>query len=127
MKILIVEDLDGSRSLLAKELKARDFEVLQAHSGDGGLYLYQKHSPFDLVLSDFRFVPGTEIKDFMQLAAAILEINPYQQMAIMTSDLRGARRNLPKVMRLLPVLRKPFEIGEVLRLLRQPVLPLSVG
>jgi CheY-like chemotaxis protein len=105
MKILIVEDLDGSRSLLAKELKGRGFEVLRACSGDGALFLFAKHSPFDLVLSDFRFVPGTEIKDFVQLVAAIYAVNPYQQMAIMTSDPQGARRNQPRVLRHLPVLR----------------------
>jgi CheY-like chemotaxis protein len=125
MKILIVEDLDGSRSLLAKELESRGFEVLRACSGDGGWYLLQKHGPFELVLSDCRFVPGSKIKDGAQLMAAIHGINPYQQMAIMTPDPQSARRNLPKDLRHLPVLRKPFEIGEALRLLRQPVLPLS--
>lgn len=58
MKILLVDDDEGLRSHLAKELEARAFEVLQAQSGD-------------------------------------------------------------------PVLRKPFRLEEVLRLLRQPVLPLG--
>jgi CheY-like chemotaxis protein len=124
MKILIVEDLDGSRSLLAKELKSRGFEVLRACSGDGGLYLFQKHSPVELVLSDFRFVPGTQINDGMQLVTAIHGINPFQQMAMMTTSLNDARRNLPKDLRHLPVLKKPFETELVLRLLRQRVLPL---
>ena len=52
-------------------------------------------------------------------------INPLQQMAIMTSDPKEARRNLPEALRYLPVLRKPFRIEQLLRLLRQPVLPLE--
>jgi CheY-like chemotaxis protein len=42
MKILIVDDDDGLRSFLAKELEAHGCEVLQTHSGDGGLNLYKE-------------------------------------------------------------------------------------
>jgi DNA-binding NtrC family response regulator len=76
------------------------------------------------VLSDHRFVPGPKIKDGVQLVAAIHEINPLQQMAIMTAHPKEAKRNLPAPLRGLPFLRKPFKVEQVLRLLRQPVLPL---
>jgi hypothetical protein len=42
MKILIVDDDDALRSLLAEELEVGGYEVLQTHFGDGGLHLYQK-------------------------------------------------------------------------------------
>ena len=125
MKILIVDDDDGLRSLLARELGARGYEAVQTHFGDGGLHLYQKEGPWELVLSDHRFIPGVNIKNGAQLVSAIHGINPFQQMAIMTSDPQDARRNLPKALRHLPILRKPFRIEQVLRLLRQPVLPLT--
>jgi hypothetical protein len=86
----------------------------------------QRLGPWELVLTDYRFFPGTKIKDGAQLAAAILGINPLQAMAIMTADPQDARRNLPKALRRLPTLRKPFGIEQAPRLLRQPVLPLSV-
>jgi len=124
MKILIVDDDDALRGFLAKELEARGFEVLQTHFGDGGLDLYQKDGPFAFVLSDYRFVPGAKIKDGVQLVTAIHGINPLQRMAIMTADPYEAREKLPKALWLLPVLRKPFRIEQVLRLLREPVLPL---
>jgi hypothetical protein len=76
------------------------------------------------VLADYRFIPGVTIKDCMQLMAAIHLINPFQQMAIMTVDLKEAWEKLPQALRYLPVLRKPFRIEQMLRLLRQPVLPL---
>jgi hypothetical protein len=47
-------------------------------------------------------------------------------MAITTADPQDARRNLPKALRSLPILRKPFTVEQLLRLLRQRVLPLSV-
>jgi hypothetical protein len=42
----------------------------------------------------------------------------------MTADPKDARRNLPHALQHVPVLRKPFSIEQLLRLLRQPVLPL---
>ncbi len=63
MKILIVDDDDALRSWLAGELEARGSEVLQTHFGDGGLHLFKKNGPFDLVLSDYKFIPGQMIKD----------------------------------------------------------------
>jgi DNA-binding response OmpR family regulator len=125
MKILLVDDDDGLRSLIAKELESRGYEVVQTHFGDGGLHLFTKNRSFELVLSDYKFIPGQTIKNGAQLLTAIHAINALQQMALMTSDPHGAQGKLPKVLRGLPILRKPFRLEEVLRLLRQPVLPLS--
>ena len=124
MKILIVDDEDALRGFLAKELEARGYEVLQTHTGDEGLELYRKNGPFALVLSDYRFTPGTRIKDGVQLVAAIHETNPSQKMAIMTAVPNEAREKLPKALWHLRVLVKPFKLEQVLRLLREPVLPL---
>jgi len=124
MKILIVDDEDALLSFLAKELEERGYEVLQTHTGDVGLDLYKRDGPFAFVLSDYRFIPGTKIKDGVQLVTAIHEINPSQRMAIMTAVPNEAREKLPKALWLLPVLPKPFKIEQLLRLLREPVLPL---
>jgi hypothetical protein len=124
MKSLIVGGGDALLSSLAEELESRDFEVLATHFGDGGLSLFKKDGPFVFVLADYRFLPGVKIKDCTELVTAIYLINPFQQMAIMTVDPQDARRNLPRVLRGLPILRKPFRLEQLLRLLRQPVLPL---
>ncbi|MGB7900801.1 MAG: hypothetical protein WCC71_20855 [Candidatus Sulfotelmatobacter sp.] len=125
MRILIVGgDDDALVSSLTEELESRGFDVLLTHFGDGGLDLYKKHGPWEFVLTDYRFIPGVKIKDCIQLVTAIHLINPFQQMAIMTDDSRECREKLPQALRYLPVLRKPFRIEQLLRLLRQPVLPL---
>jgi len=124
MKILIVGGDDALLSSLAEGLESRDFEVLPTHCGDGGLDLYKKHGPWEFVLADYRFIPGVKIKECIQLVTAIHLINPFQQMAIMTTDLKEAREKLPHALPHLPVLRKPFRIEQLLRLLRQPVVPL---
>jgi hypothetical protein len=45
-------------------------------------------------------------------------------MAIMTAEPEEAREKLPQPLQHLPVLRKPFRIEQLLRLLREPMLPL---
>jgi DNA-binding response OmpR family regulator len=124
MKILIVGGDNALLSLLAEELESRGFEVLPTHFGDGRLEIYKKRGPWEFVLADCRFIPGVKIKDCMQLVTAIRLINSFQQMAIMTAESNEVRRNLPEALQYLPVLRKPFRVEQVLRLLRQPVLPL---
>ena len=124
MKILIVGGDDALLSFLTEELESRDFEVLPTHFGDGGLSLYKKHGPWEFVLSDFRFIASPEIKDGVELVIAIHLNNPFQQMAMMTAEPGEARRKLPEDLRHLPILRKPVRVEQVLRLLRQPVLPL---
>jgi len=87
------------------------------------LSLFKKDGPFAFVLADYRYIPGVKIKDFTELVTAIHVISPFQQMAIMTADSKEAREELPEALRYLPLLRKPFGIEQVLRLLRQPGLP----
>jgi DNA-binding NtrC family response regulator len=124
MKIFLVDDDDALRSLLATELENRGCDVHQSSGGDEAFHVWQRLGPWEFVLSDFRFIPGTAIKNGAQLLAAIHGINPFQQMAMMTADFKEARGKLPQALQHLPVLKKPFTIEQVLRLLRQPVLPL---
>jgi hypothetical protein len=60
----------------------------------------------------------------VQLVTAIHEINPLQRMAMMTAEPKKSRGKLPNALRDLPVLRKPFNLEQLLRVLREPVLPL---
>ena len=125
MKILIVEDDDVLLSVLANKLEACGYQVLPTHFGDGGLSLYKKDGPFELILPDYRFIPGSEIKNGVELVTAVHGINPAQRMAIMTAWCDEVREKLPQALRFLSVLEKPFRFEQVLRLLREPVLPLS--
>jgi DNA-binding NtrC family response regulator len=124
MKILIVDDDDALRSFLTKELEEHGYETLQSFRGDEAFYIWQHEGPFAFVLSDYRFIPGTTIKDGVELLTAMHEINPRQRMVMMTAEPKEARKKLPKALWLLPVLRKPFKVEQVLRLLRKPVLTL---
>jgi DNA-binding NtrC family response regulator len=124
MKILIVDDDDAVLICIGSRLRSGGFEVKEASTGDGAMYVYEHQGPFVFVLSDYRFVPGAKIKDGVQLVTAIHEINPHQRMAMMTADPKEAREKLPKALWHLPVLVKPFKVEQLLRVLREPVLPL---
>ena len=124
MKILLVDDDDALLSLLAKELGNRGCDVNQSPSGDEAFHVWQRLVPWEFVLSDFRFIPGTTVKDGVQLVTAIHGINSLQPMAIMTASQKEAREKPPEGLQHVSVLRKPFRIEQLLRLLRQPVLPL---
>jgi len=90
------------------ELESRNCEVVQTHFGDGGLHFYQRGGPWEFVLSDFRLYPGVRIKDGRAIAEPLsTAINHFSRWPIMTSDPQDARRNLPKALRHLPILRKP--------------------
>lgn len=124
MKILIVDDDDALLSLLATELEQIGYDIHQSFSGDGAFYVWQHEGPWEFVLSDCQFVPGQRITDGAQLLSAIHGMNSQQRMAMMTARPKEAREKLPKALRDLLILRKPFKLEQVLRLLREPVLPL---
>jgi CheY-like chemotaxis protein len=123
MKILIAGGDDAFLSSLTEELESRDFEVLPTHFGDGALSLYKKDGRLAFVLADYRFIPGTQVKDCLELVTAIHEINAFQQMAIVFASPKETRER-PQALQHVPVLRKPFHIEQLLRLLRQHVPPL---
>jgi CheY-like chemotaxis protein len=124
MKILIVDDDDAVLLCIGSRLRSGGFEIKEASSGDGAMYVYEHQGPFAFVLSEYRFVPGAKIKDGVQLVTAIHEINPHQRMAMMTADPEEAREKLPEALCHLTVLLKPFKVEQLLRGLREPVLPL---
>ena len=50
------------------------------------------------MLADYRFIPGVNIKNCMQLVTAIHGINPLQTMSIMAADPKAARERLPEAL-----------------------------
>ena len=67
LKILLVDDDDALLSFLAKELENRGCDVHQSSSGDETFRVWQRLGPFAFVQADYRFIPGVNIKNCMQL------------------------------------------------------------
>lgn len=78
--ILIADDDPGIREVLAFQLEDAGYQVLQACHGAEALKIYQEKQP-DLLLTDLRM----PIKDGHALLQAVLEIDPFATVIIMTA------------------------------------------
>ncbi|MCK5336043.1 MAG: response regulator, partial [Gammaproteobacteria bacterium] len=53
MRILIVDDIEKNRLLLSRFLKSKDYDVLQASSGEESIALV-KENDIDIILMDIK-------------------------------------------------------------------------
>jgi len=117
MKILVVEDDECQLECLEAKLAAQGHEVRVAPDGDIALARWNKHYPFDLVITDFQ-CGGKAIPDGLALIRAIRLLDPDQHFIMQTGE-----RNL-----LVPLgvklIHKPYPIHRRLRLMKVPVEPL---
>ena len=111
-RILIVDDDDVLRRWLRNQLEPRGFQVWEESQGDEALAAYENYGPWDFVLSDLYFFRGERIRDGLDLVKAIGAVRPEQPIAIHTSE---SRIDAPCA-----VLRKPYTLGALLKLVRKP-------
>jgi two-component system, response regulator, stage 0 sporulation protein F len=81
-RLLLAEDDDGLRPLLAERFRAEGFEVVEAEDGSAVVeYLAEsivqnsRHPGFDLIVSDIR-LPGLNALDVLRGARGALEATP---------------------------------------------------
>jgi CheY-like chemotaxis protein len=117
MRILAVDD-GPTMQWLREQLVPRGIEVAGASDADDAFRLWEKEGPWALVLTEHHIEPGTRIRDGRELVNAIRAADPSQRIAIHTDD--EGLLAAPVV-----VLRKRYAIERLLRMLRQPVLPLK--
>ncbi len=116
MRILVVDD-EAEVQRIRGQLVPRGIKVAGTSDADEAFRLWEKEGPWALVLTEYRIEPGTRIRDGRELANAIRAADPSQRIAIHTDD--EGLLAAPVV-----VLRKPYAIEQLLRALREPVLPL---
>lgn len=114
--ILVVDDEEMLRELLARALRAAGYTVLEAsHGAEAWQLVEQAAAPIDLVITDVVMpeIDGRELgRRLAQRAPTlpVLYISAYQVNDIFS---RGAPD------RSMPFLRKPFEVGDLLASVRQ--------
>jgi len=106
--ILVVEDQEPIRSLVAEFLAEAGFEVVEAETGDRALILLEQMARLDALLTDIQ-MPGRT--DGNQVARAARRARPLLPIVYMTgrADMLSNRLGALDVL-----LRKPFRIGDVL-------------
>jgi DNA-binding NtrC family response regulator len=107
-KILIVDDEDLIRWSLAESLKADNYEILTARSGEEALRHYSEESP-DIVLMDIK-MPGI---DGIEALKRIKEIDEFAQVIMITAfaDVNTAIKAMKAGA--VDYIIKPFNIDEV--------------
>jgi PAS domain S-box-containing protein len=98
--ILLVEDEESVRELLAEHLRDHGFRVLEAESGSAALRLEQAGTHIDLLVSDYGLPGGMNGR---QVVAAIRERRPDLPVILITGYANREQ------MSDLEVMRKPFD------------------
>ncbi len=115
MRILVVDD-EAEVQKIREQLAPRHIEVRGTADADDAFRIWQSERLWDMVLAEYQ-IPGRKIGQTMELMKAIHAANPLQRIAIHTSDEQLQAGSFL-------VLRKPYPIDRLIRVLRLPVLPL---
>lgn len=113
-KILIVEDDTDFQDIYALYLQGEDFQVLKAFNGKEGLEILGKETP-DLIILDF-IMPVMDGEEFYTLLRAQ---EKWKKIPVIVATVN--EKIPPKIMEIGGItgnLRKPFDIEELLKMIR---------
>ena len=123
--VLLVDDQEGVRALLRRELTRRGDQVLEAADGSDALHLVRRRNgAVDLIVSDV-VMP---VMNGPELAAHIGVEFPDVPVILMSAFTPAGVARVGLSERLVPVLQKPFEpshLAELVALARQHPAPAS--
>jgi len=110
-RILIIDDEEVIRELLADFLTSHGYEVALAHSGEDGVKA-SREKPFEIVLVDYG-LPGIHGIDVCRRIAAY---NASSRLILMTGW--GSMEAAERESCINQVIAKPFDLLEILKTLR---------
>lgn len=113
--ILLVEDEDLFRGMLADVLRFDDYNVVEAGSGDEALTVASSQSAIDLVVTDINLNGLTGL----QLTNELLKQHPRMGIIYMSGDTQSGAFGGEKVPEGAQFLPKPFESTALLAKIRQ--------
>jgi PAS domain S-box-containing protein len=115
--LLLVEDDEGVRTVLAGALRRAGFRVTVAVDGPSAREAF-RGGRFDLLLSDV-VLPGEDTG--VELVRSFRETRPALRCVLMTGYARDHLAGAEDWIREIPLLAKPFQIDELLAVLRREV------
>jgi two-component system cell cycle sensor histidine kinase/response regulator CckA len=113
--ILLAEDNDALRELVALELRGRGFEVLEASNGAEAVEVAENTRRIDLLLTDV-VMP---VMDGVELAARLTQYWPGLRVLYVSGYTGSAREKLEGVGPSAGFIAKPFELADVARSVRE--------
>ena len=113
--ILLVDDAEPFRSVGQEILNELGYKVITASDGESALEMYCKEQKrIDLVLLDL-IMPGMNGRECLE---ELLKVNPRLKVVMTCSGLLGGSTKKLIESRAKGFLRKPYEIGEFPRVIR---------
>jgi PAS domain S-box-containing protein len=115
-RILVIDDEEHVRKVLSLGLSKFNYKVIEAHSGEQGLNLFQQME-FDLVLTDM----GMPTMSGWEVCRAIKEMNPKMPVGMITGwdmEVDEMKRKENGVDFIIP---KPFDLSHILNLVADSV------
>jgi DNA-binding response OmpR family regulator len=115
--ILIIDDDDNLREVIAVMLAERGYVVQQARDGDEGLQLFRA-APADLVLTDLMMPNKAGIATVLELRRQLPQLGIIAMSAYLHTD----APHYPKLAATLGVTRtlpKPFELSKLFQLIEE--------
>lgn len=109
--ILIVDDEQGMREVLAEDLTYEGYTIHTAHSGKSGSELFKKHQ-FDLIISDLKMPDG----DGRYLLREVRKMNLDIPFIIVSGFLENIEDEL-KSLGVTHILRKPYKMTDLMKLI----------
>jgi PAS domain S-box-containing protein len=118
--ILVIDDEEVLRKLLSQVLTLHEYRVLTAASGEESIELYDRHrGEIALVILDM-IMPGMGGKQCMK---RILSKNPGAKILLTTGFPSKDTRQEAEKEGALGFIEKPFDFGDILRLIRRVIAP----
>lgn len=113
--ILAVEDSDGLRQVLTRQLTAAGYQVLEADNAQSALQQIETHATIDLLLTDIVMPGGMNGRE---LARVAVQLRPNLKTLLTTgfSEIANGGAALPSHTR---ILHKPYRKDDLLRMVHE--------
>ncbi len=115
--LLLVEDEDRLRSLVAQFLRSEGFEVTEACDGPQGVARFSDSGPFDLVLLDLNL----PVYSGVEVCRRIKRENPNQRLMICSAAILPNHENALSALGVEHFLSKPYHPDELIAHIAQEI------
>ena len=113
--VLLVEDEDSLRYVIAKTLRKKGFSVLEASDGVSAIELFRSHeNKVDVILLDMT-IPGCSSQEVLTETAHLRPEIKVILMSAYSKEMAASSLARPQIR---GFIRKPFQVSELLQLLR---------
>lgn len=114
--VLVVEDQDTLRKAIVKALRIEHFSVLEAADGWAAIDLLRAGiSTIDLILLDLK-IPGAKSREVLEEAQ---RLRPGIRVVMTSANSKEAARESVSLAQSLPFIRKPFQLRDLVAMLRE--------